>query len=302
VTRTLRSFAVACLAAALLTGCYESHPGTATPVDPTDDGGIPMPPPPPPPPPPPAGDGTFVVSSLRLPAPTGGRAPGMDLDGIDSREGSVDPSATCEEFVPDFTSLHGGEPGVDNAWVELAPTFESLIGASYDELLAERIAAGDLLLGVRLEGADASLVALSPTGPLRLDGDGRPVAGQRFEVVEVLAGGVRSPAGDRERVSLEGPLRLPGVDMFLPLLPIAQLSRAQLEYRVAPVGLLEGELGGVVDVELAVALIASFMPGIEDTVRSILESVADIDPGPEPQICEGLSIGMAFDAVPAELE
>lgn len=297
MTRTL----ALTLAAALLVGCYQSHSGRAVPDAGSPPGDGRVPPPPPPPPPPPLSEARFVIASLTLPEALGARAHGVNLDGLDSGEGSTEPDATCQEFNVDFTSIHGGEAGVDNAWSQLVPTLESLVGSTYDELLAARIADGSLLIGVRLDdGGGASLVSLSPSGPLRLDSRGRPEAGQRFEVIEELAVGSRSPDGARERMVIRGRFRIPGVEMFLPLLPIAELDRAQLTYAVGSGGLMNGELGAAVEVELAVESIASIMPGIEDTLRSVLESVADLDPGPDPQICTALSLGMAFEAVPAE--
>lgn len=306
-----RASLLVALAGALTLGCYQSH--QAGGASGTRDGGVRrdsgvmrdsgITPPPIRPDagiPPPPGDNSFVIAELHIPEPTGaGRAPGANLDGMDSGSGSTSVDATCEEFNQDFRSLTDGTRGVDDAYGGLIGTVEGLTGRPVDDIVREQILNGQLLIVITLPGGGAIDLQLAlPTGPLEHDGR-RLLPGNRLSPFQPLGRGMVS-GGRRQsaQVSSFGAMLPPGI---IPGLPIGLLQEAQLRFDATPAGLERGEIGGWVRVEDAVADASILMPGIEDTVRSVLESVSDIRPGPDPAVCEGLSVGMTFTAVPVIL-
>ncbi|HJL14331.1 MAG TPA: hypothetical protein RMH99_01675 [Sandaracinaceae bacterium LLY-WYZ-13_1] len=265
---------------------------------------------------------TSVVQILEVPEESSGAAVGFNLDALDSGAGSTAPSADCEEFNQDFTSVsEPGHVGVDNTFQSLVPTVEGLLDASdcpggttvgcVDAQVAAQIASGELLLIVEVTGVDSLLhdpeVQVSihlgsvPGGgvPL-LDASGLLAAGQSFDAVATVAGPV---TGDifhgRLRAEL-GTLMLPAATgTMLSLFP-GQLDRAELRADVGPSGLTRGNLGGSTPVEWYVTEVSRIMPGIEATVRSVLESVADVTPtAADPAICADVSSGMRLATVSA---
>ncbi|MCA9605040.1 MAG: hypothetical protein KC619_05575 [Myxococcales bacterium] len=302
-----RASLLVALAGTLTLGCYQVHDGPGTPTPTVDagrrdagiapppirpDAGVVMPPP---------TDGTtFVIAEIHIPEPNAGnRAPGANLDGMDSGSGSPTPDATCEEFHRDYRSLTDGTRGVDDAFGGLIGTVEGLTGRPVDELVRERILNGELLIVITMVdrgGIDLQLAL--PAGPLEHDGR------------RLLPGNLVTPFQPLGRGSVTGPDRLTAhVTDFsamlpagiVPGLPFGFLHDVELRFLYTPDGLEDGELGGWYSVDDGVADVSVLMPGIEDTVRSVLESVADIHPGPDPAICQGLSVGMTFTAVPVIL-
>lgn len=295
-----RAIAVS-LAALMLAGCYESFsrgggppppPGTEPDAGP----GVIMPPPPPPPPPPGEGN-TYVIAALSAPpVDFSGRSVGADLDGMDSGTGSVELDATCEEFQPDFVNLFDGRGGVDNAYASLVPTLDSLLGeTTVDQQIAEALQSGQLILLLELLDDQAILELGATSEPLRTEADGSLSPGQTFFAIETLGVGPVSTVGGRTEVQL-GRLSAP---VFVDVVPLDNLERTVLRFQITPAGLENGELAGASGVSEWVSVLARIMPGIEDTLRSVLESVADVEPSDEPSVCRLLSLGLQFRAVPA---
>jgi len=79
------------------------------------------------------------------------------------------------------------------------------------------------------------------------------------------------------------------------------ITQAQVRFDISETGLTNGAIGGVVTVDALVMAASAIMPGIEDTVRSVVESVADVDPSSDPAICGALSLGLAFTGVDATI-
>ncbi len=297
---------------ALATGCYDSHLGTpidagapdgeiaidgapGTDAAPPNDAaaandaavvGTPM---------------RYVISSLTIPEPSAGSAPGANLDGIDSDGGSTDPSATCEEFAPDFVAPDGTR-GIDDAIGQIVPAVRGLVpGTSegLDATLADAIRAGDLLLGIEIQGSTVSLYTLTPPDPMEVDAAGRPAPDQLFAVGTRLASARATTTGMRETVEL-GTVSIPATGPFGLVLGSGALSNVELRFTEDPSGLRDGELGASASVDDLVSAWDALVPGVADAARELLTSIADIDPSPaQPILCQSVSLGMRFEAVPA---
>jgi len=268
----------------------------------------------------PPGTYTYVVSRWSIPEPGfTATAAGYNLDSLNSGAGSTALDATCEELVEDYTSLRDpGHVGVDNALGGLVPTVEALLDPAtcpsmdtdgcLDASLARAIADGDLLLLVELSGVDSFTHdeavqvtvyegAVPGGGAPAVDGSGRLAPGQTFDTASTLIGPMSGDIFDgRLRVRFAGPLELP---MTTSLLVPLRLDAPELRATVSPTTLDLGNVGATTTVDFLVAQAAAVMPDIEETVRAVLENVADIDPSPDPAVCERVSSGYFFDAVSA---
>jgi len=315
--------ALALVAALVLcAGCYESHGDAVSPPPPRPgvdagprvvppppppmrpDAGPPFMPPPPPPPPPPGGPTTFIVSEMSVPVPTGsGVTVGANIDGIDSGFGSVDPNASCEEFQPDGVSRNDMLTGIDNAYAGLVPTLEAITGEPVDARLQRAIEEGDALLLIELVGEPPRVLTVElaeAVDELRFEPDGSLSPGQRFRVVETItAGMIAVGPGGRFTAFLER-FRAPLTPELESILPIGNLDRGQLRFNLSTEGIVLGELGGSFTLEDAANALTMGDPSLFMTVVSVLEAIADISPsGVDPAVCESISVGVAFSAVPA---
>ncbi|MBX3270183.1 MAG: hypothetical protein KF729_07970 [Sandaracinaceae bacterium] len=263
---------------------------------------------------------TFVISAWAAPAPSfAGAAAGFDLDGLDSGGGAA-AGATCEELAADYTSLRDpGHVGVDNALLGLVGLIESLMDPAscpggvtagcLDATYAASIARGELLLLVEVSGVDSLtydeavdvalyLGAVPGGGAPALGGDGRLAPGQRFDTVATLAAAAPGDVFDgRLRVRFPGTVSLPSVGMLL--VPLV-LDGLELRANLTTAGLALGVAGATTEVEAIVTQAEALMPGIGATVRSVLHTVSDVAPmAADPQVCDRLSSGYFWDAVPA---
>ncbi len=288
----------------MTTGCYDSHPGTPIDAGPPRDGSaldgalridgattISDPPP-----------SMYVVSSLSLPAPSGGVAPGANLDGHDSGSGSTDPTANCAIREPDFTAPDGTH-GVDDVLGRIIPSVHGLVSSAsggVDGALAAAIHGGDLLLGIEVQGTRVTLVRLAPPPRLMTDGVGHVAGGQRFAVTERLGTGVATvDSSGRMKVAL-GAVTLPVSGALGSVLGSGHLNHLELRFTPGASGWSDGELGATETVTDVVDAWSALVPGIADSARSLLESMADIGPRADrPDVCLSVSVGIAFDAVPA---
>lgn len=271
---------------------------------------------------------TFIVNVIALPEavdPDGpGGAPaeaaGFNLDNLNSGEGISTSDATCEEFVPDYVSVtDSNHVGVDNALQGLVGTIEGLLSAEdcpggttdgcLDAQLQEQIADGSLLLLMEVSGVNSFtndsevsvrlfLGATQDGGPPMVDGGGTLTAGQTF--VEEMGLGA-AVDGD----IFQGRLRA-----TTPLLPIAintgdfsltlEISNAEVRFDISESGLSNGAIGGFITTESIIMAASMIMPGIEDTVRGIVESIADVQPSSaDPAVCDSVSVGLTFGATTA---
>lgn len=264
---------------------------------------------------------TYAIASWTIPeASVAGTAAGFNVDSLDSGEGSAEADANCEEYYSDFRSLRDpGHEGIDNALEGLVPTIEALLDPAscpsgsaagcLDDLLAEAIADGSFLVLVEITGVDsftydeAVTVTLyegivSGGGAPMVDGSGQLAPGQTFDTGATLVGPTPADIFDgRLRVRFPGRLTLPmTASLLLPL----QLDSPEVRATASPTTLDLGVVGATTEVDTFVAQAALVMPGIEETVRSVLENVADVDPSvADPYICERLSSGYFFEAVSA---
>ncbi len=264
----------------------------------------------------------YVVSSLSLPVatpdpdgpagPMRRRAAGFDIDGLDSGDGSMEPGATCEELHQDFAALTDNDHfGVDNAFQGLVGTIEGLLEAAdcpgmttegcLDAFLQQQISEGSLLLLIEVSGVDDFLfepsvmvqlhVGATADGmPPATESDGTVSPGQAFVSTMVLG-----PAVDAEiffgRLAVRAgvlPLFVDLGDFELDLV----IARAQVRFDISGTSLTRGAIGGVVTVD-------SMVPPGGD--RSVLESIADVNPGIDPTICEEISLGLLFRGTSATL-
>lgn len=267
----------------------------------------------------------WVLTDVRLPpvvsSALGDRAMGFNIDGIDSGFGSVSvsPTASCEELQPDVLSVYElGHVGVDNALATLVPTIESLIGSSgcpggvtmgcLDAVVLGEINAGRFLLVLEVTGlqsyvhddavmAGLYLVQVPSGGSPVIGSSGRLAPGQTFSTVSVAAAPAAGDVfGGRLRVSWPS-VNLPGM-VGAALLP-RTISPAELRGDIAAGTLTRAHLGGAVSVNDLVIQVSAIMPGIMATVRAVLESVADVDPGATPDICADLGAGLDLAGVDA---
>ena len=266
---------------------------------------------------------TYVVSVISLPEATSdGRAAGFNLDGLNSGEGSTAEDANCEEFNEDYDALFDpNHTGVDNALQSLVSTIESLLpredcpgmqqAGCLDATLQQQITEGSLILMVEVSGIndyvfdDAIQLQLvlgevEGGGMPMIDGSGGLAPDQTFATVQELGTPV---AGDIFQGRLRAQtdqltITIDTGDFQLPLM----ISGAEVRFNIAADGssLSNGVIGGFLRTEDIVMAAAMIMEGIEDTVRGVVENVADVSPSAEdPMVCESVSVGLTFDAVAA---
>lgn len=260
---------------------------------------------------------TYLVSAISIPAPEDGVAPGFNVDGINSGEGSTD--GTCEELTADFSSP--ADPnlvGVDNALATIVPTLGSFLGDQcpgapaaecLDSLLETQLAEGSLLLLMEVSDIndyqfDSSVslqlfIGALPDGVMpEVGANGQLAAGQTFMTEtdlgmpvpgDIINGRLRANAATL-------PLMINAEDLTITL----TIANPEVRFNISEMGLSQGAIGGVITVQSLIDLAEEIEPGIGETVAGVIESFADVDPSAEDdQVCESLSVGIAFEAVTA---
>ena len=267
----------------------------------------------------------YVVSALALPEPTRRpgeprRSIGADLDGMDSGEGSMAATATCEEFGVDLvSSLEPGVVGIDNAFSSLVPSAESGLRAAecpesstegcLDALLARDIREGRLLLLIEVGGVDSfehdPEVEVAMYAARLADGDGPALVGetlapgQRFATAATLA----TPAAGS---ILHGRLFTGWPTLDLPRERFGypdRLERVQLRAAICAEGLFHASLAAVTPVDALVEQAApTFASSLsEERLRRVFETVADVSPSAgDSTLCERVSLAYRVEAVAAE--
>lgn len=255
----------------------------------------------------------FLIRELTLPPATDDAAAGLDLDGIDSRAGSPAPDASCEEYTRDFDSRAAtGLVGVDNGGEGLVRLLDrEAEGSTQRAALDDAVRAGRIRWAMRIgalpaEGPSFDLpievFVVDADQPLETDGDGLPAADQTLRARRV-ATVTASPSDVFAFGLVDAPSGLDVVDDDVLLLPFDDFRLGGVVVAPSADGrTLQGEIGGSFSAEAIAARGDEIMPGLGDTLRSLLENIADLEPTPaDPTRCQRLSFGFAFDAVPVEL-
>lgn len=266
---------------------------------------------------------TYIVSTIDLPEAMGGSAAGYNLDGIDSGEGSTAGDANCEEFNQDFVnSVEPDHVGVDNALQGLVGTIEGLLDAGdcpggttegcLGATLQSQINEGSLLLLMEVSGIndysyDSEIQLQLFLGSLPegetpdIGGDGTIAPGGSYMTMQELGAPVTGDIfAGRLRASTDLlTITIDTGDFMLPLM----ISNAEVRFDITADTLTNGQIGGYLQTEDIIEAAAMIMEGIEETVRSVVESVADVSPSAsDPAICEAVSVGLTFGAVDATRE
>lgn len=257
----------------------------------------------------------YVVSSLSIPeatpdpdgpdGPERAQAAGFDLDGLDSRDGSIETDASCEDFHQDFRSVTDPNHfGVDNALQGIVGMEERVLDPAQcpglttegciDASIEQRISEGSLLLLVEVSGVndltyDSRVLLQLHFGatvdgmPPATDPDGTLSPGQAFVSTMRL-----DPAVEGD--IFEG--RLAARPESLPLafeaggFPFAlTITQTQIRFDISDAGLTMGAIGG-----------AWAWPAFDGDL-----SIGDLSPGADPSLCELLSVGLLFEATTATL-
>ncbi|MCB9595940.1 MAG: hypothetical protein H6719_24685 [Sandaracinaceae bacterium] len=272
---------------------------------------------------------TYVIGTVALPeatpdpdgdGPQRSQAAGFNVDGLDSGNGSTDIEANCEEFNQDFISVtDSSHVGVDNALQGLVGTIEGLLDAAdcpgmmtagcLDATLQRQILEGSLILMVEVSGVndfmyDSNVMVQMhlgevPGGGMPTEGSGGGLAGgQTFTSTMTLGAPVQGDIfAGRLRVATPSlPLSIMAGDFNLTLM----ITQAQVRFNITETAMTNGSIGGVVTVDAIVEAASAIMPGIEDTVRTVVESVADVTPSSaDPAVCDAVSLGLTFSGVDA---
>lgn len=274
--------------------------------------------------------GAYVVSRLYLgdesregvASSTAWRSYGENVDGKVTTTTSAD---VCALATGASKSVQAdGEGGIDNAWGStILPILTSLTPALSKGVNA-RIAQGSAPIVLRFDGFSGELdlpsfgLAILDPAPLaapKLDGSDRwPIYARSFDGLGApaiafakssLAGGVLStgPRGGALTLRLPGD----GLDFEVPI------GAVRVTARVQPKGLAQGTLSGVIPVEafaqsvrIAAARTSpslcsgSTIDGLLAQIRQAADVLVDGSQDPA-KVCNGISIGIGFDAVATEI-
>lgn len=239
-------------------------------------------------------------------------AAGLDIDGRDSGFGEDGP--TCENFSEDFaSSLDPRITGVDNNGQDLIVTGEQLDGdQTFQGELDAAVTEGRIRWAIAIgEAVDDGAFSTVRVTLHVIDADqaietfgGVPVADQSLSSRAVASFDL-SVAGDVAfgEVAVSGG-ELDAGDVFLLPFDDFSLRGIGLDASVGPDRLV-GVLGGSFSVDALLDVTLRTAPGtdeIRDTLRTIFVGVADLQPSAEdPSVCERVSVGFGFEAVPVVL-
>lgn len=258
----------------------------------------------------------FLVSSLTFPEAVGDprtrTAVGLDLDGVDSGRGSDAIDARCDEFAEDHASDLGPTfGGVDNAGQSLIGTAQGLVeGETFDGSLHDAIAEGRIRWALRIDelpedatpsGLGMELWAIDEA--VATDADGVPVPGQalrghRVARVEGFTHGSVAWGYVTDEVGVE----VEGGDVFF--LPFDDFRLGGWAAEAQPSSeVLRGTVAGSFSVDALVDRSVRLSPIFSSNdYRFVIGLMADLQPSAaDPQLCERISVGLAFEAVPVSL-
>lgn len=239
---------------------------------------------------------TFLVSVLTVDDGSGGGpVAGFNLDG-EVTEAGGETGCGKADFTNKFDS---STVGVDNQIAFLKSGIDAALMGDLNTTLSGNIADGSLLIVMDLSGIDGPndnevmgrvvLASVPAGGMLQVDSNGVPNAGQTLEV------------GDATPVTFTGSLAN-GVftaslsTLNLPLGDIG-LNLRNVSVRMALTGetVSNGEIGGAASVS---DVVMSLPEAQRTTAMALLNSSADMN---ITETCDGVSAGVAFDAVSATL-
>lgn len=242
-----------------------------------------------------------VVSRLSSATIEGGVSVGFDLDGRVSDATDAEACGVADFVHPD------GTPGIDNSMGTLFDALAAVGGAAVEDLVAEAIATGELLLLFELTGVDdplddscVQLRVLRGSGSPGTGADGRILSGQTFElrddVQPILV----------EGQSLEGGrLLAEGFEMDVPVVifetPLEfTLQGSVLEMDIDTDGQVRGVLAGGISSDDLRSTGESIDEGVAAAVEAAVEHNADLAISPTG-FCQAVSTVLEFEAVPAFL-
>lgn len=230
-----------------------------------------------------------------------GTSPGFDLDGIVST--STDPRG-CK--IADYVSPEG-VPGIDNGFARVVPALDLTEAVAVEGLIAQSIAAGDLLVSLELTGVDdtqnddcVGLTIGRATGDVLLGTDGALEPGQTFDhdpdLPSVHFDGLSIVDGRVVASPLDWSLPLQIFDVSLDF----QLTGGTIQIDLDPEGGMTGVIGGAVSTDYIVNIAGSenVDPALVGIVSALLETTADLNPDSDG-VCQDISVNLEYQAIDA---
>ncbi|MEZ4321368.1 MAG: hypothetical protein R3F61_28095 [Myxococcota bacterium] len=238
---------------------------------------------------------TLLIQQIRFVRQTDGVSEGFDLDGQ---------TDTCD--VDDYVSPEGTE-SVDNAFAALLPALELTEARTMEDIIADSIRSGRLLLLIDLDDLDqdaddacVDVTLQRGSGVPMLGNDGEVLPGQTFDLdLDVPPSRVESATLSNHRVTAS-PLEL--------TLPIQifeyefdfSLSDAVLQVTMEEDGRMHGLLAGGLSIQsvLDVASNPDVDPSLLPLIEGLLPLFADLEPDANGE-CQKLSMTFEFEAIDA---
>lgn len=259
---------------------------------------------------------TYIVDTITIPpSPTGPMmniTPGFNLDDKVSVEGGA---GNCEDAIGDYVNDQG-DTGIDNQLVGIL--ISTLMGFISDlDVQAEvdtQISSGSLLLAVRVNDINSYTSDSSVTLDLFLvDPAGcamspcAPTGGVTADAMWVQQAGaplaMGLPATIADGVLSGGPIDLPLSFEASGEMITLTIRDATVGGDISESGMENGAIGGELRIDDVVMLAEMIMPGIGETARGLLEMYGDLSPSTaDPLVCDSISAGIAFTAVPGTVE
>jgi hypothetical protein len=244
-----------------------------------------------------------VVSAVRFVGAEGGVTEGFDLDGRVSDAG--DPQGCGKEDLVD----PDGVEGIDNAFSGLVPVLMATEASALEDLLAQSIANGELLLLVEVGNVDVDtslpvedwdddcvdLTLWRGDGVPLLAADGTLLDRQTFATSDpVTVSCVPMVAGKVEAQGFSVVLPAQVLDVELTL----HLSDAALRIEHLPDGTAVGLLGGGIPrSDFEAILSEQDIQDLAQVLLPIVEGLLDLED--DSGACSAMSVTLGFDALPA---
>jgi hypothetical protein len=253
---------------------------------------------------PPTSEVAAVVSSVYFVGETEGVTEGFNLDGAVTDAGDA---SGCGHA--DLVDDEGNE-GIDNAFAGLVPVLLATEASALQDLLAQSIANGELLLLVELSNVDGELGADSADwdddcvdmtlwrglGTPLLASDGTVLDHQTFETSEpVTVECVPMVDGRAEAQGFSVTLPAQVLDVELTL----HLADAALRIERLPDGGFQGILaGGIPRSDFDAILSEPDIQDLQQLLTPLVAGLSDLEPDADG-VCQAMSISLGFDALPA---
>jgi hypothetical protein len=244
---------------------------------------------------------TLIARSLRFARATDGVSDGFDLDGVTTSAGDDEGCGVADLNSPD------GQTGVDNAVAGLLPILDLTEAVVLEDLVADSIRNGALLLMADLEGVDdtqddacVELRVLKGQGVPMIGNDGELLPHQTFAIDPQATSDI-APAAFEAGVFTAGPIGYVALPItVLDLNTTLELFDARVRLVESEDGVWRGVLAGGVTLQ-QLTDIAS-LQNISDEVYALigpaLTRLADLAPD-EAGACQQLSVALELEMVPA---